>query len=123
MRRSGTSSIVARAPVQRERKVKRVPRVVRRASSADLREPLESLHLPSGQRRQKAQQRPHPLGRAARKALEERSRQRAFIDRRHESGARDPPEGRRREEKAPPPPPALDRVAVDADKLLEPAQP
>src|ERR1700756_77211 len=96
----------------------------RRASSADLGKPLQSLHLPSGDGAEKAQQRDHALlYAAAGEALEQRSRNPLRIDRRHERGSRVLPERRCREDLPPPAAPALKAAAIDTDELFEPSHP
>src|SRR5271154_2725671 len=95
--------------------VKAAPDGSRRASSADLERPLSSVHAASSDGAHEAQQRDQPIGVVTGEALEERGRQPARIDRRHERGASDLPEWCRGEAVTPPCAPALDGAAIDAD--------
>src|SRR5271169_168595 len=91
--------------------VKAAPDGSRRASSADLERPLSSVHAASSDGAHEAQQRDQPIGVVTGEALEERGRQPARIDRRHERGASDLPEWCRGEAVTPPCAPALDGAA------------
>src|SRR5271155_930351 len=97
--------------------VKAAPDGSRRASSADLERPLSSVHAASSDGAHEAQQRDQPIGVVTGEALEERGRQPARIDRRHERGASDLPEWCRGEAVTPPCAPPLDGAAIDADHL------
>ena len=78
-----------------------------------------SVHAASSDGFQEAQQRDQPIGIVTGEALDERGRQPARIDRRHERGASDLPEWCRGEALTPPCAPALDGAAIDADQLVK----
>jgi len=91
--------------------------LVVRASSADMERPLSSVHAAPSDGAHEAQQRDEPIGVVTREALDERGRQPARIDRRHERGASDLPEWCRGKAVTPPCAPPLDGAAIDADHL------
>src|SRR5262252_9171698 len=99
----------SRAPSERATIVRRLEMSWPRASSADLAKPLQSLHLPSGDGAEEAQQSDHSLSCAAGKeALEQRSRNPLLVHERHECGTHVLPERRCHEDLPPPPAPALE---------------
>ena len=102
-----------------------------RAFSAGGGRPSTSVHAASRDRAEKAQQRDQSIGivmleaclRHDGEAFEQRCRQPAVLDRRHERGAHRYLKRHRGERVAPPAAPALDGAAVDANGLAEPFQP
>ena len=72
------------------------------------------MHAAPSDRAHEAQQRDEPIGVVTGEALDERGRQPARIDRRHERGASDLPEWCRGEAVTPPCAPPLDGAAIDA---------